>query len=182
MCLIEFAGLSTAANVMANVSIFSTVASSGMQAMGAIQQGKSAAAMAKYQQGVAQNAATVAKYKADDAIERGKLTEKRHRLQVAQLKGTQRAGYASRGIVIDQDTPLETLEDTAALGEMDALIIRNNAEREAWGYEVEASNAMATAGMYGAAAGQYGPASALMAGTTLLTGAGSVADKWYKFS
>jgi hypothetical protein len=130
--------------------------------------------MGKYNQAVAENNAQVAEYQAEDAIQRGELEEKQHRLQVERLKGKQRASIASSGFLVDADTAADVTMDTVEMGERDALAIRSNAEREAWAYKVQASNSrqQGALDMY---AGQSG------AGSTLLSGAGSVADKWYRY-
>jgi hypothetical protein len=131
--------------------------------------------MGKYNQAVAENNAQVAEYQAADAIERGALEEKQHRLQVSRLKGQQRAAIASSGFIVDADTAADVTMDTTEMGERDALAIRSNAEREAWAYKVQASNARAE-GQLDRMGGQY------QAATSLMSGAGSVADKWYRWN
>lgn len=75
--------------------------------------------------------------RADAALRRGAQEEIAHRLAVKQLMGRQRAVLAAQGQDIGDDSGLDILIDTAELGETDAIIIRNNAALEAWGYEVE---------------------------------------------
>jgi hypothetical protein len=88
---------------------------------------------------------------------------------------------AASGVEVDDGSALDILGDTAELGELDALTIRSNAEREAYDYKVAAMNQGAQAGINrvsgqnAASAGRYG------AMTSLLSGAGSISDKWYKY-
>ena len=44
------------------------------------------------------------------------------------------------GFKVDEGSFGDVLEQTAATGELDALTIRSNALREAWGHRVEAAN------------------------------------------
>ncbi len=77
---------------------------------------------------------------------------------------------------------LDILGDTAALGELDALTIRSNAERESYEQRVVASNLKANAGMKRMGADNAIIAGKIGARTSLLTGAGSVASKWQNYS
>lgn len=164
--------------LMANISMVSTA----FQMYGSYQQGKAQQAQYDYQAQVNENNRKIAEWQAQDAIKRGDIEEKRHRLKVEQLKGRQRSVLAASNVEIDSGSALDTLGDTAELGELDALTIRSNAEREAYDYRVSAMNQGAEAGANRLAgrnartAGNYG------AMTSLLTGANSMADKWYKWS
>ncbi len=110
-------------------------AGAGMSAQAYKASGKSAQALGNYN-------AEVAEVKADDAIARGRVSEGRHRLQTAKLIGDQRVAFAASGEDIsDPDsTAVNVFADTAALSELDALTIRSNAAREAWGYRAQAKD------------------------------------------
>lgn len=105
---------------------------------------------------------------ARDAISRGKEAEKRLRSEVKQLIGTQRAAYAAQGVDIGVagDSAAEVAADTAALGELDALMIRNNARREAFGIKMQGLGMQGQARMDNLASRQQ-------AFATLISGAGS---------
>jgi hypothetical protein len=75
---------------------------------------------------------------AADAIQRGDVEETAQRTRTRLLISEQRAKFAASGIDVSQGTPIDVTSDTAAFGEMDALTIRSNAQREAWGYVAEA--------------------------------------------
>jgi hypothetical protein len=110
-----------------------------------------------------------------DAIGRGREAEKRHRIEVAKLKGSQRAAFAGQGVVVGRDSAATVEQETETLGELDALTIRNNAAREAWGYRVQASDTRAR----GRIARQEGRMQAV--GTLLTTGAnGALSYEKYK--
>src|SRR5436309_562035 len=73
-----------------------------------------------------------------DAVQRGKEQEDLFRKQIKGVIGSQRASYASQDLDISSGSPLEVQQDTARSGELDALAMRTNAAREAWGYTVAA--------------------------------------------
>lgn len=133
----------------------------------------------QYQTGKAQNnmakvQARMSEDQARDAIDRGAVAEAEHRRKVSQFKGQQRSVLAASGVELDSGSASDLQADTAMLGELDALTIRNNAEREAYGYR---SNA-ASSRFEGAQAQRAGTMSA---GGTLLGGLGGelVSSKWY---
>ena len=78
--------------------------------------------------------------KAEDSLKRGGVAEDIQRNKVNQVVGTQRAGMGASGVVVDSGSGGKVLQQTAAMGEMDAQTIRSNAMRESWGYKTEADN------------------------------------------
>jgi len=77
---------------------------------------------------------------ADDAIARGRSESDWARVETQQLIGTQRTAQAASGGEVNTGTNALMQQDTAQLGELDALTISNNAAREAYGYNVEATS------------------------------------------
>jgi hypothetical protein len=88
--------------------------------------------------GVDEFNARVYEGQATDAVARGKDTENRFRQQIKGLIGSQRASYAAQGIDVSDGSALDVQMDTARQGQLDALTIRTNAAREAWGFNVQA--------------------------------------------
>jgi len=84
--------------------------------------------------------AAVAELQAQDAIARGTEEEQRFRTKVRGSIGAQRAGFAASNIDVNFGSAVDVQADAAMLGELDALTIRSNARREAWGYEVNAED------------------------------------------
>lgn len=85
--------------------------------------------------------ASVADLQAKDAIARGRDEESRFRQYVRGLVGAQRAGFAASNVDVSFGSALEVQADAVELGELDALTIRTNAAREAWGYQVQGEDA-----------------------------------------
>lgn len=119
-----------------SLSSIATYASLGLGALGTLTQIGSL----RYQQQVAENNKKIAEWQAQDALERGRIEEIEHRRQVGGLIGTQRAALAGAGVEVDTGTAAELTADTAQVGELEAQNIRANAEREAYGYRIQAYN------------------------------------------
>lgn len=83
--------------------------------------------------------AHVADVQAQDAVERGRQEESRFRQGVRLMVGEQRAGFAASGVDVGYGSAVDVQGDAAYLGELDALTIRQNAQREAWGFKVQAA-------------------------------------------
>ena len=168
----------------------------GLQAYGQKKQGQAAEAVGAAQQKAANEQADLADYnasvadlQASDALERGTIAEDRYRSQVKGVVATQRSGEAAGNIDVGFGSSVDVQKDAAFLGELDALTIRTNAAREAWGYQVQAADLRHSAqiardtGVYAAAAGAQANANANLAvAGTIATGAGSLLMSKYGFS
>lgn len=150
----------------------------GVGAVGAYNQSLGNRYAYDYQSQIARNNAGVAEWQAQDALTRGEATAANHLLKTANLRSTQTAGLAARGIDIGEGSPLNILADTTFMGERDAGTIRDNAAKEAWGLRVQAANFRSNAEFLSARARAERPW--LAAGTTLLTGGSSASSSWYR--
>jgi len=83
--------------------------------------------------------AQYAEVQAGQAKKRGVIEERQFRRRIEGLKGTQRAAFGASGVVVDEGSALDVLQDTAEFGEIDALTIRRNAEIEAFGFDFRAT-------------------------------------------
>lgn len=167
---------------LATIATVATIASTAMGAYSAIQQGQQQSAMFKYQAQIDKNNAVMADRQAEDALARGQEEERKHRIKIGLLKGSQINAFASNGVTVDSGTPLDVLGDTAEAGELEALTIRNNADREEWGYRVQGSNYRNSASMQTAGASNAMSSGYTSAVGTVLSGAGTVADRWYSYN
>jgi len=80
----------------------------------------------------------IGEYKAEEAIKMGEEEVTRHKRQVKQMIGSQRVALAAQGIEIESGSALDIQAETAMLGAMDEITIRNNALRSALGYKMGA--------------------------------------------
>lgn len=173
-----------------------TVGAAGLSAYGQIRAGQSAAKAgvaereaAESQGELADYNANVAELQAADAIARGAEEENRFRMGVRGIIGAQRAGFAGSNIDVGFGSALDVQADAAFLGELDALTIRTNAAREAWGFKVEAEDLRQRGriarkeGRYLEAAGrERRTQSYIGAGSSLLGSGVSLLESRYGFS
>lgn len=155
----------------------------------------------QYNAQVSETNAKVMDDAAADSIIRGSEEAARQRLEARRSAARGRAAMASSGLLTDYGTNLDLLKDNAATGEMNALTVMTNAQREAQGYKNKAIDyrAEGTGLLYEGKmqadseryAGQVGLANAnyeskvvkkggtLAAASTLVTGASSLGKyKW----
>ena len=163
---------------MCDITLALTLAATAIGAVGQVQQAQATSASNKYNAQVQEMNAQLADRRAKDAIERGAAEEQKKRQQVAALQGQQRAALAANGVDLTFGSPLDTIVDTAVMGELDALTIRSNAYRESYDYQVQGVNARAGATMSGMAASAAETGGWLGAAGTVLGGAGKGFGQW----
>lgn len=134
-------------------------------AASAYQQGRERRAAGEYNTRVSENEATRLRNISIDE-------ENKQRRATAELISRQRAQLAAANIDIGSGSALQLQEDTALLGEIDALNIRENFAAQASSLDTEAA---LTQGQ-GRAAGRAGTTKAF---SSLLGGAARVSGKWY---
>lgn len=115
-------------------------------AVGGLMQGQQQSAAATAQASALKQNAAYLNRAANDARYRGVVDADTQRVQTQNLIGTQRAAMAGNGGVVDDGSNAVLQQDAAQYGELDAMIISNNAAREAYGYEVQATNNISNAG------------------------------------
>lgn len=167
--------------VLSVASIAASVAGGVMQYSAQKQAGAAQSNALRYEADVAQNNSVIQEKLAKDAIERGKTDEQMHRIKIGQLKSQQINAFAKNGVEVDSGSPLDVLSDTAMIGELEALTIRNNAERDAYGYRVQGMNYSASAANNRTAASTARSSANTSAMTSVLSSTANVADKWYGY-
>jgi len=153
-----------------------------LNAFGANQKGKSAQAMYNYQAGVADFRRKIALQNRDYSLQVGEDTAERYGIKAAATKATTKAVAGASGIDVGSGSKAEVAKSEQKVANMDMATIRNNAARRAYGYEVEATGEAAQAGAYRAAGVNARRASQFDVASSLLSGASSVASKWYQAS
>ena len=159
-------------------SLALTAVGTGVSVLGQVQASQAASAQATFRAQVARNNQIIAQRAADDARARGEREANIKRVEAKQLTSRQKAALAGAGIDVAGEAAVELRAATAAVFEEDALTIASNAEREALGFEARGAGFGGEAGLFDA---QARSSTFLKAGASLLTGAGSVASKWYAF-
>lgn len=140
-------------------------------AAGQVQSANAQAAASNYNAQVQDMNARISERRARDAVDRGQVEEQAHRRKVAQLTGQQTAAMAANGVDVSFGSSLDTLVDTAMMGELDALQIRSNATSEAYDRRVDATNQRAGATLSRMEAKAAKTGGYLAAAGTILSGA-----------
>lgn len=157
---------------MCDIMMALTIGSTLLGAAGQMQQAQAQASAAKYNAKIGEMNAAIAERRAKDAIERGAKEEQRKRQDVQRILGQQQAAMAANGVDLTFGSPLDTIVDTAVLGELDALTIRSNTYREAYDHRVDAANKRAGAQLSRMEAKSATAGSYLGAAGTVLGGVG----------
>lgn len=169
---------------MGSVASIISAASTGAQtgfAFGQHQADAQAASLrGRFENDVAERNAKLAEMQRADVLNRGAFEENRFRGEVDQQVSSGRAAAAASGVDVSTGSAADVSATRSAVGELDALTLRNNAAREAWGYDVQAANSRME-GRLALLAGENEAAGQRAAGvSTLLTGASSLASQYYR--
>jgi len=121
--------------------------------------------------------------KSEDVKREGLKTEQKFRQYVEGVKGKQQTSFGASGAVVNSGSTMDVIEDTQALGEMDAMQIRYNAAKQSKAYEEQAVNARQNAKLSRMGSkGLKAPSPAWAVGGTLLTGASEITQAAFKYS
>lgn len=156
------------------VTAVSTGAEVGFGFMQHQQAAQAASMRGRFENQIAERNAQLAEMQGEDALNLGQLAENRQRGQTTQAVASGRAAAAGQGIDINTGSAAAVRVSQELVGEIDALTIRNNAARQAWGYDVEAAH-QRMQGRLALLGGENEAATERLASVgTLLTGAASL--------
>lgn len=82
--------------------------------------------------------ADVAEEMAADALARGREAEMRQHFKMRTLTGGQRSAFSGQGVVVDTGSAQQVVQSDYRTGQFDLLQIKENAAREALGFERQA--------------------------------------------
>lgn len=108
-----------------------TALSGAASVAGQIQQGQVASRQARFQAAVARNNAVEAERRAAEVTEQGAIERAELRRRADRQIARRRAELAARGLLVDQDSPLQLLQDAAEQGALESVRLRRNVAREA---------------------------------------------------
>lgn len=112
----------------------------GLAVVGGVQQARAAKAAGEAQAQADETNARIGRTQAEQARQIGNMEEERQMRRVRAAVATQRATQAANGLDVNSGTALDLQAETAGFGAADALNLRSNAIRQAWGFEVGAVN------------------------------------------
>lgn len=167
---------------LAMTSIGSSGAGGAISALGQIMGGNSQAAMFQYQAGIAQINQQIEKQNADYATAAGEVSAQQSGMKTRATIGQTIAQQGAGGLAIGGGSNARVVSSEQALGQEDQALIRSNAARQAYGFNVEAAKYGAQATVDTTAASNAKTAGYLGAFGSLLGTGGSVASKWLQAS
>lgn len=152
-----------------------------LSAAGSYESGKAGKNAADYQAQVAANNAQIATQNETLAIESGEQTASNQSMKTRATVGATVAGQGASGVDVNSKSFTDVRAGEAELGHLDALTIRSNAARQAYGYAVKAVSETAQSkldtsmGEQSMLSGEIGAASSLLGGAS---SAGSKYAAW----
>lgn len=168
-------------SVVGNVGTVTNLIGGAIGASGANQSAQAQAEAAKYNAEVAANNQQTALNNATLTAQAGAQQVATQQLKTRATVGAITANAAASGLDVNSDSPLDVRSSTSQLGELDALTVRSNATKQAYGYQTQAANYGAEVPLYKQEAGQDITAGNLSATSTLLNSAGTAATNFAKF-
>lgn len=157
-----------------------SLVTSTMGAIGQYASGHAKAEAANYNAQLAIQNAQVQKQNATIANQSGSQQAAMQSLKTRAALGSERTNQAASGININSGSATDTQASTHELGALDAMQIRTNAAREAYGYNVKATNEEAQGSLDKYESKYDEQAGILQAGTTFLSAGEDAANKFAK--
>jgi hypothetical protein len=162
---------------MAPVAIGAMVVGAAAAAYGAYRSTQAQKASATYNAKVQEQNAKLAELQAQDTEARGRLEEDAYRKRLGQAQGAQLNALAATGVQLGSGSALDLQQDLRTAGDLDALSIRMNTQREAYAQRLGGTSALAEAALARNQAAWANPY--IAGGTSLAASAGSFASMWY---
>jgi hypothetical protein len=163
---------------VAAVGIGAAALGSAVSAFGNYQQGQASAAEATYKAGVAQMNQQIAQQNANYALYAGEVEAQQEGIKTSQQIATTKAEQSAGGLDVSSGSNLAVRDSEYSVGQENIAMVRSNAAKRAYGYEVQGVQ-------YGAEAtlDKFAATESKISGTTaaigsLLGGASSVSSKW----
>ncbi len=183
--------LGASAATAATLGTIGTVASTGMSVLGAIQNYQGAKYQAKasskanaYQAAVASNNAITARNNAALSAQEGAAQTEAAQLENRARVGAIKTNQGASGVDLNSESATDVRSSAAQTGQLSAINIRSAATRKVYGYNQEAKDAEAQAGLYNAEAKNDITAGNMNGTTTLLGGLADANDSYntYKYN
>lgn len=175
------AGAGTVAGGLSTIGTFGSLVGSIFGAVGKSQEGKAAEASAKYNAQVAANNATLAEQSARLAGAAGNAQTEQAQLKTRAQVGGIIATQGASGVDVSSGSALDVRSSAKQLGQLNALTVRSNAAKSAYGYQTEAANYKGQEGLYDYQASTIPTATNIGIAGTVLGGASDAASKYADF-
>lgn len=167
--------------MVAAVAVAATAVSAVVGAVGSYEQGQAQKQAYDYQAQVARNNAKIAQQNASWATQIGDTQAVNEGMKTRAQVGAIKAAQAASGIDVNTGSAVDVRSSASELGELNALTIRSNAARQAYGYQVQGTSDIAQAQLDVYSGNQAQTAGYIGAFGSLLGGASSAGGQYIKF-
>lgn len=174
-------GIDLGASELAGISLASSLGSAVIGAVGAESSASAQAASATYNAEIATQNQQIATQNANLAAASGEQQAAISEQKTRAKEGGIITGEAAGNINVMTGSAVDVQTSEKALGLQDALTIKSNAARQAYGYQTQAYNYGAESNLYGYEAQTAQTAGMINAGSTLLGGAASGLSNYARF-
>lgn len=158
-----------------------TMVTGAVQAYGQILQANAQADASKYNAYIQKQNAAIATQNQNIASQSGEAQAGISEQKTRATSGAIQANQAASGVDVNSGSAVDARQSTAELGELDALTIRSNATREAYGYETQVVSDKANANLDEFEAKNDETAGYIQAAGTVLGSLDSAASNFAKF-
>jgi hypothetical protein len=135
---VSFGGGFTIDSLFGAFSGFNSLLSGTSTIVGGIFQGRAAELQAQFQAQQLEFNSRLAELQAEEAILLGEEQASDIKSAAKQIQGAQRAAFASQGVDVGFGSAAEVQADTTTQSTIDAIRVRNNALKQAFGYRLSA--------------------------------------------
>lgn len=178
---ITWAGAGATAATLADIGTAASVAGSAVTALGALKQGQAASEAASYQSQISANNAKLAKQNANYASEEGEINAANSEAKTRAAAGAILANQGASGVDVNSGSAVDVRSSAAQVGELNAINIRSDAARQAYGFQTQAASEVGQSAEQKAEAKNDITAGELNAATSFLGGASSASSKYHEF-
>lgn len=164
--------------LLAGVSIATTLMGGAVSAAGTSMSAGAQSQAFKYQAGVAQLNERISKQNADYSRSVGEVEAQQSGMKNRQQVGQIRVAQSASGLDINKGSAKLVSESQKDIGAQDQALIRSNAAKRAYGYEVEAAGETAKGHLATMSAANAETAGKIGVASSILGTATSVSSKW----
>lgn len=159
-----------------------SLGASALSGLGAIGSSIAGEKSARYNSEIAANNAQIASQNATTSIQEGEANAAAASQASKAKIGGILANQGASGVDVNSGSSLDTRASAADVGELNAINIRSQAARTAYGYETSGVNDKAEQSMDESQAAYAPIQGAIGAGTSLLSGAAAINSPWASFA
>ena len=168
----------TSPSNLGGLSVITTIGGTLLGMQGQAREAGAKIAQYNYQSGIALINKQIAEQNADYAKQVGEIQAQKEGMKTRAEVGATKATQAGRGLDVNTGSAAGVRDSQEAIGAYDQAIIRSNAARRAYGFQVEATKEENQSRVLTQAADNVRKGASLDQISSILGGASSVASKW----